>query len=105
MAGRNPRRLDADAYLGYLEQTGLKAYQETNGNLGAACLRRTAGDRAEFLLISLWRSRSAMLAFAGAEAEKAVFYPEDARCSVSKPWLGRPHRFRESRPAASYGTK
>jgi heme-degrading monooxygenase HmoA len=40
-------------------------------------LRRFAGDRAEFLVLSLWESVDAIRAFAGQEIEKAVFYPED----------------------------
>lgn len=71
------RARDADAYLAYLQQTGLKAYGNTPGNLGAACLRRIVGDRAEFVVVSLWTSRDAIRGFAGADIERAVFYPED----------------------------
>jgi heme-degrading monooxygenase HmoA len=40
-------------------------------------LRRVDGDRAHFLLISLWDSMDAIRKFAGPEPEKAVYYPED----------------------------
>lgn len=78
------RATDADAYLTYLERTGLKAYRETEGNLGATCLRRIVGDRAEFLLVSLWTSRDAIRAFAGEDIETAVFYPEDEAFLVDR---------------------
>ena len=58
------RARDADAYLAYLKQTGLNAYRQTAGNLGAACLRRLVGDRAEFVVVSLWHSREFIRAFA-----------------------------------------
>ena len=75
---------DADAYLTYLEQTGLKNYRGTPGNLGAYCLRRITGERCEFLLVTLWDSMDAVRLFAGESPERAVFYPEDERFLVDK---------------------
>jgi len=75
---------DADAYLEYLEQTGLAEYRKTPGNRGVLGLRRNVGDRAEFLLLSLWDSRDAVRAFAGDDIEKAVFYPEDDRFLIGR---------------------
>ena len=40
--------------------------------------RRIQGDRAEFLLPTLWDSMHAIHAFAGPDAERAVYYPADA---------------------------
>jgi hypothetical protein len=40
---------DADPYVDYLHETGLKEYRETPGNRGAWILRRIEGDRAEFV--------------------------------------------------------
>ncbi|MGH2676004.1 MAG: antibiotic biosynthesis monooxygenase family protein [Actinomycetota bacterium] len=74
--GRTPVE-KADAYHDYLRVTGLKEYAETPGNLGVYVLRRTEGDVAEFLLVSLWESMDAVRAFAGDEPERAVYYPED----------------------------
>jgi len=37
--------------------------------------RGVDGDRAEFVTVSLWESRSAIEAFAGQDIEQAVFYP------------------------------
>jgi heme-degrading monooxygenase HmoA len=75
---------DAYAYLEYLNQTGFSEYRRTPGNHGALGLRRIVGDRAEFLLISLWESTEAIKGFAGNDIEKAVFYPEDERFLVEK---------------------
>jgi heme-degrading monooxygenase HmoA len=78
------RTEDADAYVDYLEQTGLREYGETPGNLGVYALRRIDGDRCEFLLVSLWDDMDAVRAFAGERPETAVFYPEDDRYLVDR---------------------
>ena len=67
----------ADAYLEILNRTGVPEYRGTPGNLGVYVLRRIEGDRAHFLLISLWEDRAAIERFAGSQIEKAVYYPED----------------------------
>lgn len=69
----------ADDYLAYLERTGLPDYRATPGNRGVSVLRRVEGDRAHFLLISLWDSMASIRAFAGDEVERARYYPEDRR--------------------------
>jgi len=68
---------DADGYVEYLHQTGVKGYRETTGNRGVFLLRRISGDRAEFLFVTLWESMEAVRAFAGDDESVAVFYPED----------------------------
>ena len=78
------RARDADAYLEYLKQTGLKAYGDTAGNLGVECLRRVVEGRAEFVVVSFWASGDALRAFAGEDADRAVFYPEDDRFLVDR---------------------
>ncbi len=69
----------ADAYTEYLHRTGVRDYRATPGNRGVYVLRRIdpQGDRAEFTLITLWESVEAIKRFAGAEYEKARYYPED----------------------------
>ena len=67
----------ADQYLGYLQETGVKGIRTTLGNRGVRILRRIAGDKAEFLFISFWDSLDAIRAFAGPEIERAVYFPED----------------------------
>jgi heme-degrading monooxygenase HmoA len=71
------RASDADRYLEYLRRTGLTDYHATPGNQGALVLRRVDGDRANFLLVSLWESEAAIRSFAGEPIERARFYPED----------------------------
>lgn len=74
--GVTPAR-KADAYLTYLEATGLQEYRATPGNRGVQVLCRIRGDEAEFVLISHWDSLDAIRAFAGDDYERAVYYPED----------------------------
>lgn len=78
------RASDADAYLDYLHATGLAGYKATPGNRGVLALRRIAGDRAEFLLLTLWDSEDAIRRFAGDDIERAVFYPGDDRFLVAR---------------------
>jgi heme-degrading monooxygenase HmoA len=47
-------------------------------------LRRLEGDRAEFVMISLWSSEEAIRAFAGDDISIAVFYPEDDRYLIER---------------------
>ncbi len=78
------RAEDGDAYLEYLHRTGLAEYRTTPGNRGVLALRRVAGDRAEFLLLTLWDSEEAIRRFAGDDIARAVFYPEDERYLVAR---------------------
>jgi heme-degrading monooxygenase HmoA len=71
---------DADAYVAYLEGTGLAAYRATAGNRGAHLLRRElSGDRTEFVTLTFWDDLDAVRRFAGDDVTTAVFYPEDDR--------------------------
>ena len=67
----------ADAYYDYLEASGVKEYRKTRGNRGVFVLRRITGDRADFLLVSLWDSLDSIRAFAGRDIEKARYFPKD----------------------------
>lgn len=67
----------ADAYVNYLNETGLKDYANTPGNQGVTVLRRLQGEHCEIVLISLWESMAAVRAFAGENPERSVYYPED----------------------------
>lgn len=70
---------NADEYLDYLRLTGLKEYRETPGNRGAFVLRRTQGERCEFVLISIWNSLDAVREYVGGNADVAKYYPDDTR--------------------------
>jgi heme-degrading monooxygenase HmoA len=67
----------SEEYLDYLNRTGVPDYRATEGNQGVYVLRRTEGDKAHFLLLSLWQSRDAIVKFAGSDMEKARYYPQD----------------------------
>jgi len=68
---------DADAYLAYLEKTGVEGYKNTPGNLGVQILRRIEGDKCHFWTVTQWDSFENIKAFAGQAYEKARYYPED----------------------------
>ena len=78
------RAADADSYLDYLHATGFPEYRATPGNRGVLALRRVVGDRAEFVLLTLWDSEEAIRRFAGDDIERAVFYPEDERVLIER---------------------
>jgi heme-degrading monooxygenase HmoA len=78
------RAADADAYLEYLHTTGFAQYRATPGNHGVLALRQLEGDRAKFLLLTLWDSEEAIRRFAGDDIGRAVFYPEDDRFLVAR---------------------
>jgi heme-degrading monooxygenase HmoA len=67
----------ADEYLEYLNKSGVAEYRATPGNLGVYVLRRVEGDKAHFLLLTLWESAEAIKTFAGPNMEEARYYPED----------------------------
>lgn len=67
----------ADGYVLVLERTGAKALRETPGNRGVWVLRRALEDKTEFRVVSLWDSPEVIRGFAGADIDRAVFYPED----------------------------
>ncbi len=69
----------ADEYLDYLNRTGVADYRSTPGNRGVFVLRRIEGERAHFLLLSLWDDVESIKRFAGEDYEKAHYYPDDAR--------------------------
>ena len=75
---------DAEAYVAYLEETGVAALAATPGNRGVQVWLRPEGDRAEFVVLSLWESREAIHAFAGEDIKTARFYPEDERFLVER---------------------
>ncbi|WP_436523215.1 hypothetical protein [Actinoplanes sp. HUAS TT8] len=67
-----------EAYVAYIDRTGLSAYRGTPGNLGAQMWTRDLGDgRSEVTTVSWWASLDVIRGFAGEDIERAVFYPED----------------------------
>lgn len=68
---------DADAYVEFLDRTGVAECRATPGNLGVYVLRRPLADRTEFLFVSLWDDEASIRRFAGDDITQARFYPED----------------------------
>jgi heme-degrading monooxygenase HmoA len=67
----------ADAYLEYLERTGLKDLATTPGCGGLQVLRRTEAGVTHYVLTTLWDSYEAIRRFAGDDYEQPRYYPED----------------------------
>lgn len=70
---------DYDAYLSYLEGSGVAELRRTAGNQGVMVLRRKDGDEAEFGVISFWDSIDDVKAFAGEDVDVARYFPDDER--------------------------
>ncbi|MDP5183691.1 hypothetical protein QOZ88_13700 [Blastococcus sp. BMG 814] len=79
------RTEDRDAYVEYIERTGMAGYRQTPGNRGAHMLTRDLGDgRTEVVTLSFWDDEDVIRGFAGEEIGRAVFYPEDDRFLVDR---------------------
>ncbi len=78
------RPSDRNAYAEYVSRTGISAYEATHGNRGAYLMSRPDGDGTEFVTVSFWDSHDAIVAFAGEDINRAVFYPEDDRYLVDR---------------------
>lgn len=72
-----------DAYAAYLDATGVRDIRATPGNQGVLVLRRDEPTQTEFVFISLWDSMDAIRRFAGEDAERARYYPEDLNFLLS----------------------
>jgi heme-degrading monooxygenase HmoA len=70
---------DYDAYLEYLEESGVAELKATAGNRGVMVVRRLDGDEAEFGVISFWDSLDDVKAFAGEDVDVARYFPDDER--------------------------
>lgn len=67
----------ADDYYRYLVDTGAAECAGVAGNAGVHIWRRDAGEIAEFVFVSYWRSMEAVRLFAGEDVERARYYPID----------------------------
>ncbi|MGH7481702.1 MAG: antibiotic biosynthesis monooxygenase family protein [Longimicrobiales bacterium] len=79
------RTEDADTYAAYLARTGIPDYHATPGNRGVHVLRRIDGEVTEFLLLTYWDDIASIRAFAGADIERARYYPEDEHWLLEMP--------------------
>jgi heme-degrading monooxygenase HmoA len=80
------RAADFDAYLGYLEESGIAALTATAGNEGVVVFRHLdeSTGRAEFEVVSYWQDLDAIRAFAGDDISVARFFPDDDRFLIDR---------------------
>jgi lactoylglutathione lyase len=78
------RTEEADDFVAYLQATGPRVARQTPGNRAAYILRRSDGERTEFVTLTFWISLDAVKAFAGEDVEQAIFYPEHDRFLVDR---------------------
>jgi heme-degrading monooxygenase HmoA len=87
------RTADEAAYTAYIRKTGLDDYGATPGNLGSQMLMRSLGDgTSEVTTLSWWTSMAAIEAFAGADVDKARYYPQDDAFLIGRPEHVAHHR-------------
>ncbi len=67
----------ADRYEAFLIGRAIPDYRAIPGNLDASILRRDEAQVSHFLTVTRWSSADAISAFAGSDALKAKYYPED----------------------------
>jgi len=68
----------ADAYRKFTNGRAIPDYRSVPGNLSVHVLERREGEVTHFITLTFWESCDAIRAFAGEDAEKAKYYPEDA---------------------------
>lgn len=73
------RREDADRYLAFLMDKGVKDYEATPGNLEVKIWRsmEEEEDAAHFWTVSVWENYECIEIFAGKDVSRAKYYPED----------------------------
>src|SRR5256885_17210803 len=80
------RTADRAEYVTYILATGLADYANTPGNRGYQMITRDLGDgTSEVSTMSWWDSMDSIRGFAGAEPERARYYPDDDRFLVERP--------------------
>jgi heme-degrading monooxygenase HmoA len=96
------RAADHDAYFRYLEEGGIAALTATPGNEGVIVFRHLdeAADTSDIEVVSLWRDRRSIEAFAGSDISVARFFPDDDRYLVERELTVR-HDEVDRYPAAS----
>ena len=82
------RAVDADAFHRYLQRRGAPSYRHAAGNISVTILRRPLaasaslqgeGASVEFMLVSQWESRAAVIGYAGSDADQPLHFAETER--------------------------
>jgi heme-degrading monooxygenase HmoA len=71
------KKEDADAYLQFLQQSGVTDYLDTPGNTGVRIWRKIENDEAHFWTVTTWEDEKSIAAFAGDNISQAKYYPQD----------------------------
>ncbi len=80
------RRALKQEYVDYVMDTGVAEYLMTPGNLGAlVSVRDLDAERTEMVVLSWWRDRECIKAFAGEDIDEAHYYAEDDRFLLTRP--------------------
>ena len=65
------------AYSEFLKKKAIPDYKKIPGMQGLSFLRAIRGEEAHFMLITYWQDLDSIRQFAGEDADKAKYYPED----------------------------
>ena len=68
----------ADAYRAFTNARAIPDYRSVRGNISVHVLERREGEVTHFITLTFWDSLESIRAFAGEDAAKAKYYPEDA---------------------------
>ena len=68
----------AAAYREFTNGRAIPNYRSVPGNLSVHILERAEGEVTHFITLTFWKSLDAIRRFAGDDADKAKYYPEDA---------------------------
>ena len=68
----------AAAYREVTNGRAIPDYRSVPGNLSVHILERGEGEVTHFITLTFWKSLDAIRRFAGDDAEKVKYYPEDA---------------------------
>jgi heme-degrading monooxygenase HmoA len=68
----------AAAYRAFTNGRAIPDYRSVPGNISVHILERTEGEVTHFITLTFWESLDSIREFAGADVEKAKYYPEDA---------------------------
>ncbi|WP_437840305.1 antibiotic biosynthesis monooxygenase family protein [Sorangium sp. So ce1153] len=71
----------ADEYTAYIS-SALPKFRAIPGNLGYQLMRETVGAETHFMVISYWRSRDDIRAYAGDDIRKTRHLPRDAELLI-----------------------
>jgi heme-degrading monooxygenase HmoA len=66
-----------EAYTEFLKKVAIPDYQKTIGFKGLSFLRQIKNEEGHFTLITYWENLEVIKNFAGADFEKAKYYPQD----------------------------